>query len=1129
MTTHERAVSRIGLEAREVVDLACLASLAVRIEPHLLRRLRLALLPDLDVGTEADLWFSSLIETRGVKFIVLDAGVAGVLREILALDRDRLNRTYAITCEAHEYASPSILLEETLNYLALKEGDNRRDAINEAFKPALRTIAAGGKSARDLAQWALRALPRLLEGGALECENGIALAMAASAVLGKRQIVAQVPELDVPFERIAWVLPADSLHDTTTIALELVDRGLRFLESGPPERTLELPVTTPLLLELSWSAGGTTIATVVQAVPGRSIDLGVEFERITIRTLAGAEYLLEAQPEIEPAESTATKEPKGRESEADGAELLENLHIATEKHDLDLARATVDALVRRIHESDVAFPEDVAEEVLSLLRGQRWHDLQLQLGKAFVESGVTSPSVRRIHAKLLIDQNQLDHAEKLLAEMITGTKADPKERAELLGLLGRIYKIRYFEADDPGSRSSRDFLSRSIDAYREGYELDPGNRWQGVNAMALALRAARDGVETSAPVNPEAMAKRILVEVERDVGEGKAGPWDYATAAEAALALDRKEETLRWIERYLDEAGIDVAGVLQQFEKVWQLKEHGLDGQLLKVLRAEVLREGGRVTLPEGAAGQGDTDRTKAASSRPAVQWFETGLERARSVALLANPSGEVFASGFLVEAQGLSETLASHGLLLMTSSHAVSQPTLRLEDIAITFDSAGLTETFAAREVVWASPADQLDVSLLRLDRSARHAGGLPLASRLPSVDNGRHVYSIGYPMGSGRTFTLQSDTLLAYEGPRVHYTSQAEPGSSGSPVFDEQWSVIAVHRGRGPEDSEGISIQSIREAIYAGASAEPGEQHAPEPQPGESTPNYWLREDTARLVAPALEAAGYGEPENITFDDLPDRLPVTRSRSAHATVYLIQLPDDTRQLSRTLQSIFRMTAGRFLFFAESLPDEIRKTLEEWSTEGLQWQFVSSSELPDSPPSGEAAVEFAVRLLGLEAADTGRGTGLARVFLSYAHADKEWMERFRTSLRSVEEISLTVHTDISQGEEWEPQIRHDIESADVAILLVTADYLNSDFIQQVELPIMLRRAESGELLLIPVAVRPIHFEKTLFGNYQFANDPSRPLASLTNVERDRAITEIIRRVLDRVQLEGAAGGEATL
>ena len=80
--------------------------------------------------------------------------------------------------------------------------------------------------------------------------------MAASAVLGKRQVVAQVPELNVPFERIAWVIPADSLRDMTTIALELVDRGLLFLESGPPERTLELPVTTPLLLELSWSDGG---------------------------------------------------------------------------------------------------------------------------------------------------------------------------------------------------------------------------------------------------------------------------------------------------------------------------------------------------------------------------------------------------------------------------------------------------------------------------------------------------------------------------------------------------------------------------------------------------------------------------------------------------------------------------------------------------------------------------------------------------------------------------------------------------------------------------------------------------------------------------------------------------------
>jgi hypothetical protein len=173
--------------------------------------------------------------------------------------------------------------------------------------------------------------------------------------------------------------------------------------------------------------------------------------------------------------------------------------------------------------------------------------------------------------------------------------------------------------------------------------------------------------------------------------------------------------------------------------------------------------------------------------------------------------------------------------------------------------------------------------------------------------------------------------------------------------------------------------------------------------------------------------------------------------------------------------------------------------------------------------------VEFAVRILGFDVADTMRKTGHARVFLSYAHADREWMERFKTSLRSVAGISLSVPSDITEGKAWTQQIRRDIASADVAILLVTEDYLDADVIQRVELPLLLRGAESGKLLLIPVAVRPSHFDKTPLATYQFANDPHQPLASLAGAERQRAITEIIRRLLDRGQLEGTADREAML
>ena len=69
---------------REAAALACYASLATRVDSTLLRRLRLNLVQRASASAEADLWFSDLSESRDGESLVLDPGVAAVLRERLA-------------------------------------------------------------------------------------------------------------------------------------------------------------------------------------------------------------------------------------------------------------------------------------------------------------------------------------------------------------------------------------------------------------------------------------------------------------------------------------------------------------------------------------------------------------------------------------------------------------------------------------------------------------------------------------------------------------------------------------------------------------------------------------------------------------------------------------------------------------------------------------------------------------------------------------------------------------------------------------------------------------------------------------------------------------------------------------
>jgi hypothetical protein len=76
---------------------------AAYVEPQLLRRLRLRLLPSADVGAEADLWFGDLVDSRGVDSIVLDRDVASILRAELKHHPSLLMRVLNEIEDAHKY------------------------------------------------------------------------------------------------------------------------------------------------------------------------------------------------------------------------------------------------------------------------------------------------------------------------------------------------------------------------------------------------------------------------------------------------------------------------------------------------------------------------------------------------------------------------------------------------------------------------------------------------------------------------------------------------------------------------------------------------------------------------------------------------------------------------------------------------------------------------------------------------------------------------------------------------------------------------------------------------------------------------------------------------------------------
>ena len=97
-------------------------------------------------------------------------------------------------------------------------------------------------------------------------------------------------------------------------------------------------------------------------------------------------------------------------------------------------------------------------------------------------------------------------------------------------------------------------------------------------------------------------------------------------------------------------------------------------------------------------------------------------------------------------------------------------------------------------------------------------------------------------------------------------------------------------------------------------------------------------------------------------------------------------------------------------------------------------------------------------------------------VFVSYSHKDEEYFTRLLVHLRPFERnglIDAWSDTKIKAGQDWQQEIDAALKRATAAILLISADFLASDFIVNNELPPLLFRAQTEGVKIIPVILKP--------------------------------------------------------
>ena len=143
------------------------------------------------------------------------------------------------------------------------------------------------------------------------------------------------------------------------------------------------------------------------------------------------------------------------------------------------------------------------------------------------------------------------------------------------------------------------------------------------------------------------------------------------------------------------------------------------------------------------------------------------------------------------------------------------------------------------------------------------------------------------------------------------------------------------------------------------------------------------------------------------------------------------------------------------------------------------------------------------------------------KVFISYSHQDIHWLERLQVHLRPLERKGLLERWDdtrIKPGMRWREEIQQALASTKVAVLLVSADFLASDFIAEHELPSLLHAAEQEGALILPVIVGSCLFDKEPdLAQFQTVNEPDQPLNALDEAKQEELLLSVAKAINDAV------------
>ncbi len=543
-------------------------------------------------------------------------------------------------------------------------------------------------------------------------------------------------------------------------------------------------------------------------------------------------------------------------------EVVSTLETALQERDHERVTELCRTLAADLRLGATEIPERTGQKLLGLLKANLCFNDLVTLGAPLSRAYPGNHRIRRLYAQGMIDSGHLDQALELLEAVVANPEVSPDEILEAWGLTGRAHKQSYVDSPAPAEKKAR-WLQASLDAYSHGWSEDVRSPYHGINIVALLARAERDGVSVETDHDVRKLATDLLHGVEDRIDDGSAGLWDHVIAMEAALALGESETAIRWAESYVEEGlkqdkgEFEFASTLRQLREVWTVDpESPFGSAILPMLEAVVLDKGLRSVEGSGSVqmeshsiprmlSSGTSKRLERVfgdDSFVTTRWLRMLGDRLDAIGCVTTLTGKGIGTGFMVPGGKLSPHLGD-GWYFVTNCHVVTddeewiasapanEKPSRPDEVEVSFEvlfSEG-PPAFKVAEVIWSSRPHELDVSILRLEGPVYEGRIRPYPAKrdLADPDTRPRLYIAGHPGGGKLQISIHDNHLIEFDDRKILYRTPTNPGSSGSPVFDEDWNLVGLHHAGSAETSrldgsgevveanEGIRLSAILDAL--------------------------------------------------------------------------------------------------------------------------------------------------------------------------------------------------------------------------------------------------------------------------------------------------------------------------